>query len=90
LRELERRLAARGTDDKAIIRRRLANARGEIGERIHYDYYVVNRKIEAAVCALGAIVQAERAKVSRVVKWLNEPLRRRGGSRIGHGQRNKN
>ena len=28
--ELKRRLAARGTDGKAIIERRLANARGEI------------------------------------------------------------
>jgi guanylate kinase len=32
LMELKRRLAARGTDGKEIIRRRLANARGEIRE----------------------------------------------------------
>lgn len=82
--ELERRLAARGTDDKEIIRRRLANAKGEIGEIIHYDYYVVNREVKAAVCALSAIVEAERAKVARVHKWLIEPLRRDGG-RIENG-----
>ena len=35
LRELKRRLAARGTDGQEIIRRRLANAQGEIGERIY-------------------------------------------------------
>ena len=46
LRELKRRLAARGTDGKEIIRRRLANARGEIREIIHYDYYVVNREVK--------------------------------------------
>lgn len=90
LRELERRLAARGTDDKEIIRRRLANAAGEIGEIIHYDYYVVNREVETAVCALGAIVAAERAKVSRVSKWLIEPLRRSRGRRIAYGQRSQN
>lgn len=74
LSELERRLAARGTDRKETIQRRLANARGEIGEIIHYDYYVVNREVRTAVRALGAIVEAERAKISRVSKWLTEPL----------------
>ena len=76
LRELERRLAARGTDDKGMIRRRLANAQGEIGEIIQYDYYVVNREVGAAVEALRAIVEAERAKTSRVREWRIEPLRR--------------
>jgi guanylate kinase len=89
LRELERRLAARGTDDKDIIRRRLANARGEIGEIIHYDYYVVNRDVKAAVYALSAIVEAERAKICRVSRWLIEPLSRKAG-RNAYGQRSKN
>jgi guanylate kinase len=81
LRELERRLAARGTDGREIIRRRLANAKGEIGEIIHYDYYVVNREVKEAVRALSAIVEAERARVSRVSEWRLDPLRRkaRGG-----------
>jgi guanylate kinase len=48
-RELQRRLARRGTDGKETIRRRLANARGEIGEIIKYDYYVVNREVKASV-----------------------------------------
>ena len=74
--ELKRRLATRGTDDKEIIRRRLANARGEIGEIIHYDYYVVNRDVSAAVEVLSAIVEAERAKTARVRQWLIEPLDR--------------
>jgi guanylate kinase len=73
--ELERRLAARGTDGREAIRRRLANARGEIGEIIHYDYFVVNREVREAVRALSAIVEAERAKVSRVSRWRLAPLR---------------
>ena len=89
LRELERRLAARGTDGRETIRRRLANARGEIGEIIHYDYYVVNRQVKEAVRALSAIVEAERTKVSRVTEWRLEPLHRRGG-RKNDGQRDKN
>lgn len=86
LKELKRRLAARGTDDKEIIRRRLANAQGEIGEIIHYDYFVVNHEVGAAVQALSAIVEAERSKISRVTEWRLAPLHRQGG-RKGDGQR---
>jgi guanylate kinase len=77
LRELKRRLAARGTDGKDTIRRRLANAQGEIGEIIHYDYFVVNREVKEAVRALSAVVEAERARISRVSEWRLEPLRRK-------------
>ena len=79
--ELKRRLSARGTDGRAIIARRLANARGEIGEIINYDYYVVNLEVGAAVKSLSAIVEAERAKTSRVRKWLIVPLRHKRGHR---------
>jgi guanylate kinase len=77
MRELRKRLARRGTDDKQIIRRRLANARGEIQRIIQYDYYVVNHEVKAAVEILSAIVEAERAKTSRVSQWRLEPLRGR-------------
>jgi guanylate kinase len=75
LHELERRLAARGTDGPEIIRRRLANAKGEIGEIIHYDYYIINRDWRAAVRVLSGIVEAERARISRVHRWRIEGLR---------------
>jgi guanylate kinase len=75
LRELRRRLAARGTDGKKIIRRRLANAQDEIKERIYYDYYVVNRQVNEAVRVLSSIVEAERSKVSRVTEWRIDSLR---------------
>lgn len=74
--ELKRRLSARGTDGKATIERRLANARGEMSEIIKYDYYVVNRELGAAIKSLSAIVEAERARTVRVRRWLIEPLRR--------------
>jgi len=86
--ELKRRLAARGTDDKEIIRRRLANARGEIGQIIQYDYYVVNRKISDAVRVLGAIVEAERARVSRVSEWRMEALRPKHRRKGHEGRQN--
>jgi len=77
LAELKRRLSGRGTDDRKIIQRRLANARGEMRQIIHYDYYVVNRQIDQAVSALAAIVEAERARICRVSRWRIEPLRQR-------------
>ena len=76
MRELRRRLSTRGTDGAEIIRRRLANAQDEIKERIHYDYYVVNREVREAVRVLSAIVKAERAKVGRVKEWRLGSLRR--------------
>ena len=80
-RELQRRLARRGTDGKETIRRRLVNARGEIGEIIKYDYYVVNREVRTSVELLKSIVEAERAKTFRVKQWRIEPLHRRQGDR---------
>jgi guanylate kinase len=77
LKELKRRLAARGTDGSETIRRRLVNARGEIGEIMHYDYFVVNREVTEAIRALSSIVEAERAKISRVSQWRLDPLRGR-------------
>ncbi len=74
--ELKRRLSARGTDDSEIIRRRLANARGEMRQIIRYDYYVVNHEIRDAVAVLAGIVKAERSRVSRVLHWRNGSLRR--------------
>jgi guanylate kinase len=73
--ELQRRLVLRGTDGQNTIRRRLTNARREIQEIIKYDYYVVNRDVEGAIEALKSIVEAERAKTSRVKEWRMEPLR---------------
>jgi guanylate kinase len=73
-RELQRRLALRGTDGQEIIRRRLINARGEIREIIKYDYYVVNREVKTSVEVLKSIVEAERAKTFRVKRWRIEPL----------------
>ncbi|MBI2360845.1 MAG: guanylate kinase [Deltaproteobacteria bacterium] len=65
-RELARRLALRGTDHRESIRRRLENARREIREMMRYDYIVVNREIKEAVKLLGAIVLAERHRISRI------------------------
>lgn len=79
MRELEKRLAGRGTDDRQVIRRRLANAKGEIQRINQYDYHVVNHEVKAAVEVLKGIVEAERARTARVTQWRIEPLQGKPG-----------
>ena len=68
---LETRLRARGTDDDAVIRTRLANARWEIGFASRYDYYLVNDALDAATARMRAIITAERC---RRVRHATPPL----------------
>lgn len=59
LEELERRLLGRGTDDEAVVRRRLKNARWELGFYDAYDYLVVNEAIAPCVDDVLCIVRSE-------------------------------
>jgi guanylate kinase len=76
--ELERRLRSRGTDSEAAIERRLADARGELAEREHYAYWVVNDDADAAAAEVAAIVTAERCRARR---WEETPGARSEGER---------
>jgi guanylate kinase len=61
------RLRSRAQDDAAEIERRLANAPGELAKFREYDYLVINEDLPAALSRVSAIVEAERARVSRLV-----------------------
>jgi guanylate kinase len=63
---LRERLTARGTEQLAEVERRLGNAPGELVQWREYDYMIVNDELEAAFARLVAIVDAERARVSRL------------------------
>ncbi len=56
---LERRLRDRRTETEAAIRRRLANARGELARRGEYTYQVVNDELGPAVAQLHEIVRRQ-------------------------------
>ncbi|MEY3019457.1 MAG: hypothetical protein RLZZ272_441 [Actinomycetota bacterium] len=58
--ELERRLRARGTDDEAAIRRRLATATTELAARDRFDVVVVNDDLERCVGRVLAAIAARR------------------------------
>lgn len=64
---LRARLEARAQDDGIEIARRLANAPGELAHYTQYDYLVVNEDLPAALARVSAIVEAERARVTRLV-----------------------
>ncbi|HEX5322851.1 MAG TPA: guanylate kinase [Capsulimonadaceae bacterium] len=63
LEELERRLRARGTETEEQIARRLLDARNEMAQMAHYDYSVVNDKVEDAVIYLRSILRAEHCRI---------------------------
>jgi guanylate kinase len=57
--ELERRLRNRRTDSEAVIARRLRDAVEDMSHWPEFDYVVVNDDFDAAVGALGQIVDRE-------------------------------
>lgn len=57
---LVERLKARGTEDAAVLRRRLTNAEDEIHAAPEFDHVVVNDDLETAVAELEAILRGER------------------------------
>lgn len=65
MKELERRIRSRGTEEPEIIEKRLNNAWNELRHMDRYDYIVVNDKLEDAVEKVLGIIQAERLKYRR-------------------------
>lgn len=60
---LEVRLRGRGgSEDEAVVRRRLETARREVAASADYDYVVVNDDMDVCVERLRCIVLAERAR----------------------------
>ncbi len=75
--ELERRLRGRGTDDEAIIQRRLRDAASDMSHWAEFDFVVVNADFERALKELHAIVlgrgqalSADRPALTPVVNAL--------------------
>src|SRR5471032_2254512 len=65
--ELERRLKARAQDSDEVVERRMAKAASEISHWPEYDYVVVNRDLRRALEQVKAILEAERAKRTRLI-----------------------
>jgi guanylate kinase len=67
MRELERRLRARGTDREPVIRRRMERASAEISHWAEYDYVLINNDAEKCRELVHNILKAERLKATRRV-----------------------
>jgi len=70
LKELERRLNARGTDSEEIIGRRIEMAKREVQRICEYDYLIVNDDLDAAAKVLVSIAKAARMKIPSIA--INE------------------
>jgi len=65
--ELERRLKSRAQDSKEVVAKRMAKAASEISHWPEYDYVVVNNDIDQALAQIKAILDAERARRTRLI-----------------------
>jgi guanylate kinase len=70
---MESRLRGRGTDDDAVVRRRLDNACREIARAAEYDHILVNRSRDEAIGEFEEIVREAHRVGPRQMR------RRRGG-----------
>ncbi|MBB3184610.1 guanylate kinase [Halomonas fontilapidosi] len=64
--ELERRLSSRGTDEHAVIARRMRDAVEEMSHHDEYDYLVVNDDFTTALRELQSLVIARRLTREKV------------------------
>lgn len=68
--ELKRRLTGRGTEEEAVIRKRLKRAREEAEGIENYDYIVINDDLEECVREVHGIITAARRTPDRNEQFL--------------------
>jgi guanylate kinase len=62
---LEKRLKDRGTDDAAVIGKRMEKARKEIANCVWYDFIIINDDLDRAVDEAHAVILSDRCRASR-------------------------
>lgn len=70
--ELEKRLRQRGTEDEAIIAKRLSQAKRESLSIEKYDYLVINDDLDDAVKRMNNIIMAAKYDTLRQDEKINE------------------
>ena len=76
LKVLENRLATRGTDDPAVVRKRMVQASEEIKSCSWYDYIVINDDLEKAIDEARSIIVSERCRRVRRMDWVSAHFKR--------------
>ncbi len=72
---LEERLRARSEDAENVIQRRLREAAEEIRNYDQYDYVLVNQDVDESFETLRSIVNAERARRTRMEETVRPILK---------------
>jgi guanylate kinase len=72
--ELKNRIVNRGTETDDSIRNRLSVAADEIRLLEHYDYAVVNDRVEMACERIKSIITAEHCKRERILPYVKSLL----------------
>lgn len=72
--ELRSRLERRGTETDQVLRERLNKAREEFAQIQHYDYVVVNDRVEDACERIRSILVAEHLKRERLFEKTSDWL----------------
>lgn len=75
LKELERRLRKRGTEEDDVIAERIAKATWEISMSSNYDYIILNGELKDAVDDFMALMRAEELKTENSGDIINEVLK---------------
>lgn len=65
LQALEQRLKGRGTDDPAVIARRLAAVREDVAHVAEFDYVIINDDLNEALHELNALVLAAKIRCNK-------------------------
>ena len=60
--ELRQRLHRRGEDGADVIEQRMANAREEVAQAVHFDFVIINGLFETALFDLKTVVHSQRLK----------------------------
>ena len=72
--ELERRLRGRGTEEEAVIQKRLAAARYEMSRAHRYQYIVLNDEVDKATQRINTIIDAENMRTIRAKSMIMEDM----------------
>lgn len=72
--ELKNRIVNRGTETDDSIRNRLSVAADEIRLLEHYDYAVINDRVELACERIKSIITAEHCKRERILPYVKSLL----------------
>ena len=77
IKELEKRLGNRASEDKKNFLKRMSEARKEISHYLEYDFVIINKEINVAVSQIKSILISERLRRYRHLnlKYVIEKLK---------------